>query len=54
MHNLLKRRYGNKHGSSCRMCKPHKHHWADQRKRRDIRADEALMEQMMELEKSVA
>ena len=50
MHNLMKRRYGNKHGSSCRMCKPHKHHWADQRKLKDVRADLSLVEQLTALD----
>ena len=49
MNNLLKRRFSNKHGASCRMCKPQKHHWADHRKLRDIKADVSTWEQIEEL-----
>ena len=50
MHNLLKRHYSNKQGCSCNMCKPHKHHHADSRTRRDIRADISTYQQMADWE----
>lgn len=46
MNNLLKRKYTNKRGSSCAMCKPHKHHHADRRTLRDIKADISTVEQL--------
>jgi len=54
MHNLLKRRYTNKRGSGCAMCKPHKHHHADRRKLRDIKADISTVEQMADASRSLA
>ena len=49
MNNLLKRRFGSKAGSGCAMCKPQKHHGADQRTVRDKKADFAMLAQLDDL-----
>lgn len=50
---LLKRRYKQKHGRGCKMCKPQKGGWSDHRTLQDIHADQEFAQQIREL-RSVA
>ena len=54
MHNLLKRRFKNKNGCGCQMCKPHKHRHADRRTLRDVRADISTMQQLTDFKNDFA